>query len=208
MLTILQIERLLRGYGLAAAPDLAGKVGAYIELLLKWNRKIALTTVTDPEEIVKFHFGESLFATSRYNLKKSRLADVGTGGGFPGLPLALAIPTLSVTLVESNLKKCAFLAEILRELAVRNATIFSGRMEFFAAGPVPFDFITARAFGQFDELRAWARLQLSDGGKLVLWLGEEDAQDISTDQTWSWGTPDLIPGSKRRYVLAGSPGTT
>src|SRR6202050_1189617 len=170
MLTILQIERLLRGYGLAAAPDLAGKVGAYIELLLKWNRKIALTTVTDPEEIVKFHFGESLFATSRYNLKKSRLADVGTGGGFPGLPLALAIPTLSVTLVESNLKKCAFLAEILRELRVRNAAIVSGRMEFLAPGPMPFDFITARAFGQFDELRDWARVRLSDRGRLLLWL--------------------------------------
>ena len=148
MLTSLEIERLLRGYGLAAAPELTDKVGAYIELLLKWNRKIALTTVTDPEEIVRFHFGESLFATSRYNLENSRLADVGTGGGFPGLPLALAIPTLSVTLIESNLKKCAFLAEILRELGVRNAAIFSGRMEFFAPGPVPFDFITARAFGK------------------------------------------------------------
>jgi 16S rRNA (guanine527-N7)-methyltransferase len=208
MLTSLQIERLLGGYGLAAAPELTEKVEAYIELLLKWNRKIALTTVTDPEEIVKFHFGESLFATSRYNLKNSRLADVGTGAGFPGLALALAIPTLSVTLIESNLKKCAFLAEILRELAVRNATIFSGRMEFFAPGPVPFDFITARAFGQFDELCAWARVPLGDRGTLVLWLGEGDTKVISTKATWSWGTPDLIPGSKRRYILAGSPETT
>jgi 16S rRNA (guanine527-N7)-methyltransferase len=109
MLTNLQIERLLRGYGAATSPELTVKFNAYIELLLKWNRKIALTTVTDPEEIVKFHFGESLFATSHYNLENSRLADVGTGAGFPGLALALAIPTLSVTLIESNLKKCAFL---------------------------------------------------------------------------------------------------
>jgi 16S rRNA (guanine527-N7)-methyltransferase len=207
MLTNLQIERLLRGYGAATSPELTVKFNAYIELLLKWNRKIALTTVTDPEEIVKFHFGESLFATSHYNLENSRLADVGTGAGFPGLALALAIPTLSVTLIESNLKKCAFLAEILRELSVRNATIFSGRMEFFAPSAVPFDFITARAFGQFDELRSWARSQLGPRGKLVLWLGEESANDLSTDPGWSWGTPDLIPGSKRRYVLAGSPKT-
>src|ERR1700683_888940 len=208
MITRLEIERLLRGYGLTAAPELADRIGAYIELLLKWNRKIALTAVTDPEDIIKFHFGESLFATSRYNLEKSRLADVGTGGGFPGLPLALAIPSLSVTLIESNLKKCAFLAEVLREVGVRNATIFSGRMEFLAPGPMPFDFITARAFGQFDELRDWARFRLSDRGRLLLWLGEDDARDIATKPSWSWGAPDLIPGSKRRYVLAGSPGVT
>jgi 16S rRNA (guanine527-N7)-methyltransferase len=206
MLANPQIEELLRNYGLAAAPELTAKIAAYVELLIKWNRKIALTSVADPEEIVKFHFGESLFAASRYNLEKSRLADVGTGGGFPGLPLALAVPTLSVTLIESNLKKCAFLAEILRELRIRNATIFSGRMESFSPSVEKFDFITARAFGQFDELRAWARVRLSDRGHLVLWLGEEDAKEISTKPTWSWGSPDLIPGSKRRYVLGGSPG--
>jgi 16S rRNA (guanine527-N7)-methyltransferase len=207
MLTNPRIEELLRNYGLAAAPpELSAKIAAYVELLIKWNRKIALTSVTDPEEIVRFHFGESLFAASRYNLEKSRLADVGTGGGFPGLPLALAVPTLSVILIESNLKKCAFLAEILRELRIRNATIFSGRMESFRPTLEKFDFITARAFGQFDELRAWARVQLSDRGHLVLWLGEEDAKEISTKRAWSWGSADLIPGSKRRYLLGGSPG--
>jgi 16S rRNA (guanine527-N7)-methyltransferase len=204
MLTDRQIEGLLRDYGVGAAPELTAKIHGYVELLLKWNRKIALTTVTDPKEIVKFHFGESLFATSRYNLEKSRLADVGTGAGFPGLPLALATPTLSVSLIESNLKKCAFLAEIIRELHVENATIFSGRMESFNSGPAKLDFITARACGQFDDLRAWAKAQLGDEGKLVLWLGEEDAKEVSTTPAWEWGIPDLIPGSKRRYILAGS----
>src|SRR6202034_2105295 len=179
MLSSSQIEGLLRAYGIAVPPELTAKIRAYIELLIKWNRKIALTTVTDPQEIVQFHFGESLYAASRYNFEKSRLADVGTGAGFPGLPLALAFSTLSVTLIESNLKKCAFLAETLRELAIGNAAIFSGRMESFSPGTAKFDFITARAFGQFDELRAWAKVQLSDRGKLVLWLGEEDAKEIS-----------------------------
>src|ERR1700722_611550 len=205
MLTDSQIDGLLRGYGLAAVPGLAAKVGLYIDLLLRWNRKIALTTVTDPAEVVNFHFGESLFAASRYNLENSRLADVGTGGGFPGLPLALAIPTLSVTLLESNLKKCASLAEILRKLAIRNATIFPGRMESFGPSTEKFDFITARAFGQFDELRSWAKVTLIERGKLVLWLGREDAEHISAQLGWSWDAPELIPGSKRRYILAGSP---
>jgi 16S rRNA (guanine527-N7)-methyltransferase len=204
MLTDLKIEGLLHDYGVGAPPELTAKIHGYVELLLRWNRKIALTTITDPEDIVKFHFGESLFAISRYNLEKSRLADVGTGAGFPGLPLALAVPTLSVSLIESNRKKCAFLAEIIRELHVRNATIFSGRMESFNSGPAKLDFITARAFGQFNDLRAWAKAQLSDKGKLVLWLGEDDAKEISTTPAWVWDIPELIPGSKRRYILAGS----
>jgi 16S rRNA (guanine527-N7)-methyltransferase len=205
MPTFSQIDNLLRVYGFRVSPDLAARISAYIELLLKWNRKIALTTVTDPVEIVKFHFGESLFAASLYNFEKSRLADVGTGAGFPGLPLALAIPTLTVTLIESNLKKCAFLAEILRELPVRNANIFPGRMDSFGPAPEKFDFVASRACGQFEELRTWAKSQLTDSGKLVLWLGEKEAAETSNDAAWAWGDIGLIPGSRRRYILAGSP---
>jgi 16S rRNA (guanine527-N7)-methyltransferase len=205
MLADPQVAALLGEYDFVAPTELSAKISAYIGLLLKWNQKIALTTITDPEDIVKFHFGESLFMASRYNLEKSRLADVGSGAGFPGLPLALAVPTLAVTLIESNLKKAAFLAEVSRQLAIGNATIFSGRMEALNPSPAKFDFIAARALGQFDELRAWAEAELSDRGKLVLWLGEDDAQELSGKPAWSWDAPILIPGSKRRYVLAGSP---
>ena len=97
----------LRPYGLALEPGIADKIRAYISLLLKWNKKLSLTTVENPEEILKFHFGESIFAASIANFEKSRLADVGSGAGFPGLPLAIIVPSLNVTLIESNGKKCA-----------------------------------------------------------------------------------------------------
>jgi 16S rRNA (guanine527-N7)-methyltransferase len=199
-----QIDEALRPYGIEPQAGLAERILGYIDLLLKWNRKIALTAVTDPAEIVRFHFGESLFAASRYNLQKSRLADVGTGAGFPGLPLALAVPSLSVTLIESNRKKCAFLAEVIRRLAIRNASIFTGRMESFGPDATQFEFIAARAFGQFGALLDWSRLHLVGNGKVLLWLGEKDAEKISSKPEWSWVVPALIPGSVRRYILGGS----
>jgi 16S rRNA (guanine527-N7)-methyltransferase len=200
-----RIESALQAYGVSPISGLATRIHAYIDLLLRWNRAISLTTVTDPEEIVRFHFGESLFALSQLPIEKSRLADVGTGAGFPGLPLAMAIQALEVTLIESNVKKCAFLAEVIRQLKLSNATVYKGRMESFALEAPPFDVVTARALGQFDELLAWSQTHLAAGGRVLLWLGESDAVDISDRSGWSWDPPQAIPGSVRRVVLSGSP---
>jgi 16S rRNA (guanine527-N7)-methyltransferase len=199
------VEDTLRHYGVPSPSGLAGKISAYIELLLKWNRRISLTTVTDPLEIVRFHFGESLFATSQLEIGKSRLADVGSGAGFPGLPLAMAIPQLQVVLIESNRKKCAFLAEIIRLLELSNTTVYEGRMESLVADSAQFDFVAARALGQFDRLLAWAQGNLAERGQVLLWLGESDCATISSRPDWLWEPSKLIPGSSRRYLLAGSP---
>src|SRR5689334_6164175 len=91
---------------------LGDRIRAYIALLSEWNRKISLTAVTDPIEIVKFHFGESLFAAYTLEIGDGRLADVGSGAGFPGIPIALAVPCVQVTLIEANAKKAAFLYEV------------------------------------------------------------------------------------------------
>jgi 16S rRNA (guanine527-N7)-methyltransferase len=201
-----EISIALEPYGAAIGPATADKIRAYIALLLKWNRSISLTTVTDPAEIIKFHFGESFFAASALKFAESRLADVGAGAGFPGLPLALAVPSLKVTLIESNTKKCAFLSEVIRALNLPNATVFRGRMEEFPPGPANLDFITARALGQFDDLLKWSLTHLAPGGKIVLWLGDDDARELSRAPGWAWHRPILIPGSKRRYLLVGSLG--
>jgi 16S rRNA (guanine527-N7)-methyltransferase len=202
-----EISNALEPYGATIEPATADKILAYIALLLKWNRSISLTTVTDPAEIIKFHFGESVFAASALKFAESRLADVGAGAGFPGLPLALTVPGLDVTLIESNTKKCAFLSEVVRALNIPNATVFRGRMEEFPPGSASFDFITARALGQFDDLLKWSLTHLAPGGKVVLWLGDDDARELSRAPGWTWDQPILIPGSIRRYLLMGSPGS-
>jgi len=128
-LTSAQITDALKPYGIAPSIDLIKGVRTYSELLLKWNRIISLTSVTDVEQILRFHFGESLFALSMLPVEKSRLADVGSGAGFPGIPLAMASPSLTVTLIESNAKKYAFLNEVIRELKLRNVTALHSLME-------------------------------------------------------------------------------
>jgi 16S rRNA (guanine527-N7)-methyltransferase len=204
MLTSSEIKTLLIPYGFEASTEVAEKIGIYVDLLLKWNLKIALTAVTSPVEIVKFHFGESLFAISTGACGKSRLADVGTGPGFPGLALALADSSLQVSLIESNLKKCAFLAEIIRRLEISNAIILPKRMESLDSNVSGFDWISARALGQFDQLLPWASRQLSSTGRVLLWLGDSDARRISREPDWDWAAPVLIPGSERRFILKGA----
>jgi 16S rRNA (guanine527-N7)-methyltransferase len=199
------IEDTLQGYGVVLAPGVADKIGAYISLLLKWNKTISLTTVTNPTEILKFHFGESIFAASIANFEKSRLADVGSGAGFPGLPLAIVVPSLNVTLIESNGKKCAFLSEVVRSLQLENVSVFRGRLEDFPPDAGPLNFVAARALGQHAELLAWASKRAGVGAKVILWLGESDHRKISLNPDWRWDVPKLIPSSERRYLLIGSP---
>ena len=125
-----QIAETLKPYYPAACdPTLLRQVRAYIDLLLRWNRRISLTTVTDPSQILRFHFGESLFAIDRIPIRHGRLADVGSGAGFPAVPIRMALEGLQVTLIESNRKKAAFLSEVVRELKLANVQVNSCRME-------------------------------------------------------------------------------
>ena len=84
-----EIKKLLLPYGVSASDVLCDQVQIYMSLLLEWNRRVSLTTVTDPVEIVKFHFGESMFAASSVPIRNGRLADVGSGPGFPAIPLSM-----------------------------------------------------------------------------------------------------------------------
>jgi 16S rRNA (guanine527-N7)-methyltransferase len=200
-----QIEAALKPYGIAASSELASMIPTYISLLLKWNRTISLTTVTDVDEILRFHFGESLFALTQLSIEKGRLADVGSGAGFPGIPLAMVAQAVKVTLIESNARKFAFLNEIIRELRLKNVVALRCRMEEVNRPDQRFNFVTARALGQFGELLKWSRKQLNPAGKLVLWLGEGDVREISDVPEWSWSPQIAIPGSERRFILLGTP---
>jgi 16S rRNA (guanine527-N7)-methyltransferase len=204
MISSEQISELLEPYGFNTKKGFSDGVRTYISLLLRWNERVSLTTVTDPVEIIKFHFGESLFAINTVPILDCRLADVGSGAGFPGLPLAMSNPAIHVTLIESDTKKATFLSEAVRELALSNVTVFRGRMDDLPIGPFGFEFITARALGQHKDLLKWSSERLSEVGKIILWLGESDAISLSNYPAWQWDPPIHIPGSKRRFLLAGT----
>lgn len=200
-----KIKQLLAPYGFVPSNSFRDWMRTYIALLLRWNQRISLTTVTDPVEIIKFHFGESLFALSSVPICNGRLADVGSGAGFPGLPLAMANVDLHVTLIESDTKKATFLSEVVRELDLTNVRVARSRMYELPIDHSGFDFISARAIGQHENILKWSSGRLSDLGKVVMWLGEADSAKISNEYGWQWGTAVRIPDSERRFLLAGSP---
>ena len=125
------IAALLEPYLLpAAAPaGLYAQLSSYLDLLLKWNGRTNLTAVREPEEIVRRHFGESLFAARHLGAETTTLLDLGSGAGFPGLPIALLHPHIRVTLAESQNKKATFLREAVRTLGLANVEVWAQRAE-------------------------------------------------------------------------------
>lgn len=197
-----QITSAIAPFGVHLSEEQISGVRAYVQQLLKWNRLMSLTAVTDPIEIVSRHFGESFFAASLIPVENCRLADVGTGAGFPGLPLKILHPELQLTLIESNKKKSAFLAEIVRTLKLSHVEILTSRFEEVHPGD-GYDFITARAVGGFPNILEWAKMALTRRGHILLWVGGEDLAGITNVAGWIWNPPERIPESLRRYVLIG-----
>lgn len=125
-----EIEALLTPFLSPVPSHLLSPLSTYLDLLVRWNARTNLTAVRSPEEIVRRHFGESLFAALHLGEPlPGTLLDLGSGAGFPGLPIALLHPTLAVTLAESQNKKATFLREVVRTLEVREVEVWSGRVE-------------------------------------------------------------------------------
>lgn len=205
-LTDSQIVEIMEGYGVSPSPRQCSQIQSYVSLLLRWNRSISLTSVTDELEILKFHFGESVFALSALNSIKGRLADVGVGAGFPGLPLRIFAEGTQLTLIESNAKKAAFLSEVIRELSLDRVRVLRGRFQEVEAdlrGNV--DVVVSRALGGYNDLLCWSESTLSVNGRIVLWIGEYESREIQKNPEWSWSAPIQIPFSQRRFILAGTP---
>lgn len=169
-----------------------------------WGRKIALTTISNEEDVIRFHFGESIFALSLESFEHGRLADVGSGAGFPGLAIKLLRPNLPVTLLEPNKKKCAFLNEVARKLQLSNVEVLPVPFEASRILPNELGFVTARALGRISDLLSWSGVTLHHGGRILLWLGAEDAEKTAQIPSWHW-LQVQIPGTVKRRILFGSP---
>jgi 16S rRNA (guanine527-N7)-methyltransferase len=203
MLTEDQIARLLVPFGLQWTSHQLGLLATYLELLLRWNRKINLTSVRDPGECVTRHFGESLYLARWVDLKGA-LVDIGSGAGFPGLALKIAFPSLSVTLLEPVAKKRAFLKEVARTCGMEAVEVRGERLEDFGGSPSSFDAATSRAVGGLDRLVPLAARLLKPGGRLALWLTRDQGKGLKQiDSTVEWGAPIHLPLGREREIRIG-----
>jgi 16S rRNA (guanine527-N7)-methyltransferase len=198
------IQRALGEFQLAANEEQVRQIQQYIRILLMWNEKVNLTAIRDPLEILYRHICESMYAAEAIPLRNGRLADVGSGGGFPGLPLKIIRPDLRVFLVESNLKKATFLAEVVRELGLTDAQVLVRRYEELGEEVAPLDYVCSRALGEFPPFLEWAGSQQIAAKQVILWIGARDLAEIQKIRTWEWGEPIRVPHSLRRLLLVGT----
>jgi 16S rRNA (guanine527-N7)-methyltransferase len=153
------------------------RLSLYLDLLLKWNARTNLTAIRDPEEIVRRHFGESLFAARHLPLETpdvstpgaaaATLLDLGSGAGFPGLPIALLRTGVQVTLAESQNKKAAFLREAVRTLNLPNVEVWAARAEILPADR-QFGVVTLRAVDNMEAALSAAKPRVAPAGLLAL----------------------------------------
>jgi 16S rRNA (guanine527-N7)-methyltransferase len=145
---------------------LCSQLSTYLDLLLKWNARTNLTAIREPEEIVRRHFGESLFAGRHLDPGATTLLDFGSGAGFPGLPIALLRPEIAVTLAESQNKKASFLREAIRTLNLPTE-VWSSRVEAMPATR-RFDVVTLRAVDDMETALPAAIARVEPGGQLAV----------------------------------------
>ena len=179
-------------------------ISTYIDLLLKWNARINLTAVREPREIVTRHFGESLFVAQHLldSSSSSTVADLGSGAGFPGVPLAMWAPQAKVTLIESNRKKAAFLNELIYQLELGNAKVFSRRAEDY---PEKSKLVTMRAVEKFEGVLPVAAGLLAPDGRLGLMIGAGQGDTARKAlNSLNWSTPIPVPGGHSRVLLVGT----
>jgi 16S rRNA (guanine527-N7)-methyltransferase len=169
----------------------------YLAELDRWGRSINLTGALSAQELA-VHTLESMLGAGLI-AHGERVVDIGSGAGFPGLPLAIARSDLSVTLVEPRQKRAAFLRHVVRNLHLRNATVFEGRIE--KVGGQTFDTATTRAVGHLPEWMGEAAF-LKPAGALLAWTTDPEGLGTSLAPLFSLETSIAIPGATRRQIAA------
>jgi 16S rRNA (guanine527-N7)-methyltransferase len=230
-----RIAALLDSFLLQPLPDAAlDQISTYIDLLRRWNARINLTAVRDPEAIVTRHFGESLFlarhlfpeGVARTFLSAQRVSasqevgapliahsamsgtpspnlphvlDIGSGAGFPGLPVKIWAPAIRLTLVESNHKKAAFLREVARAVTLTDVDVMTERAETLRLPPA--QVVTLRAVERFETILSLVTRFLAPAGRLALLIGSSQAHLLPTlVPHLKWLPPIPVPQSKSKIL--------
>ena len=175
----------------ALTPEQCGALEAHLELLMRWNRTLNLTAIRSREEAIERHYCESLFLAARLPAGALRIADVGSGAGFPGFPVAVLRPECSVTLIESHQRKAVFLKEASRK--VPNVRVLAKRAEDMEE---TFDWVISRAVSYADLSPFLKRL----APNADLLTGAEGPPD---NLGFRWEAPMLLPWGDQRFLWTG-----
>ena len=181
-----QLKAGIAALGLSLPDGAEAQLLAYLALLEKWNRVHNLTAVRGAERMVSHHLLDSLAAVPFFQGGGSdsiHVLDVGSGGGLPGIPLAIARPELQVTLIDSVAKKTAFLLQAKAELGLNNVRVVTGRVEDFRPG-TRFDVITSRAFSDLKEFVTLTRHLLEPAGRWLAMKGLMPHEEIASMPDW------------------------
>lgn len=203
------------------SPSQLQHISTYIDLLLRWNARINLTAIRDEEEIVTRHFGESLFAArhlfpcdspavkdvgvdvdlanEQRPTTNDHVADLGSGAGFPGIPIKLWAPNIALTLIESNHKKAAFLRELARSLTLTGIDIQNTRAENLTE---TYNVVTLRAVERFAEVLPTAARLMTPSARLALLIASPQLDTArSSLPALTWQDPIPIPQSTSRLLV-------
>lgn len=200
------VRAILEPFQLELSSSQISQLLDYLDLLLRWNRKINLTSIRTEEECVSRHFGESLYL-ARWIKLQGNLLDIGSGAGFPGLALRIAFPELATTLLEPVAKKRAFLKEAARVCGVSKVDVRPERLEDFARqnSVAKYDTITARAVGHFDSLVPQALNLIKPEGSICLWIGQNQGKSLlESSALVQWGAPIAMPIGREREIWVGT----
>lgn len=179
------LQETVSSWGLALSDTQIAQFATYAAELRRWNERLNLTTVTDEQTIVTRHFIDSLRCALSWGVAPTRLADIGSGAGFPGLPLKILRPELQLTLVESIEKKAAFLRHIATTLGLAEVTVLTTRAETLGREPQHrecYDVVTARAVAELRVLVEYCLPLCKVGGRFLAPKGAQIEAELSAAQ--------------------------
>ena len=184
--------------GLQVSPEKQQSLLDYLALLAKWNKVYNLTAVRDPLEMVTLHLLDSLSVLSYIDGKS--LLDVGSGGGLPGIVLAICLPELQVTTIDTVQKKAIFMRQVKGELGLGNLQVVNARVEEYEAEP--FELIISRAFSGLDLFMALSQHLLAADGRWLAMKGVSPQQDLEALKVKSNVYPLFVAGLEAERHLA------
>ena len=202
------LKQTLADLGVEASPELLEKFHVYFSLLASWNEKMNLTSIVEEEEVYEKHFVDSLLAAKAVSFSGKTLLDIGSGGGFPGLVIALVYPGAKVTVLDSTAKKFLFLREVCEQLGLKNVSFVNARIEDRKVARESFDIVISRGFAALPVFLECAAPFTKIGGQVVAMKGasyKEEMEMVGSPAKFGLGLANVVsidlPNAGKRVNL-------